>query len=179
MTRIGKRKNSEFGLSGTVVSNVKPKFYETRVFKVRLNFAKPKPRQLKPCLNHGLQTSLDSASVGLEDEFMWDGEKDEFFSRDHCHIADFTQQLRDHEDISDPLIGSNTSIWHNPSCTIRLIFPTRKIRTSGRLTRKQGPVLHHLKKKLLGTWSLRFGTRATAPPTRYTQRNWSWPKLNF
>ena len=69
---------------------------------------------------------------------MRDGKQDEFFSRDHCRIADFTQQLRDHEDVSGPLIGSNTSILHNPSCTIHLIFPTRKIRTSGRLTRKQG-----------------------------------------
>ena len=76
--------------------------------------------------------------VGLADEFMRDGERDEFFSRDHCRIADFTQQLSDHEDISGPLIGSNTSVSHNQSCTIRLIFPTRKIHTSGRLTRKQG-----------------------------------------
>ena len=39
------------------------------------------------------------------------------------------------------LVQSNTSILHNPSCTIRLIFPTRKICTSGRLTRKQGWLL--------------------------------------
>ena len=72
---------------------------------------------------------------------MQDEEQDEFFSWDHCRIADFTQQWRDHEDISGSLIGSNTFISYNPSCTIHLIFPARKIRTSGRLTWKQGSAI--------------------------------------